>query len=141
MPIYELLKRNSERAFALLRAARDLILQVTHVGDTVGSKIFFTDTALASVLVPLTTSLYVRGSLPASPKIIVDIGTGFFVEMVLLISLWTRRSTNPHAQNAHAAADFYVAKIDEINSNIHDLEAVAYSKSVSLRKVEEGVSS
>ncbi len=34
------------------------------------------------VLVPLTTSLYVRGKLADPDRVIVDVGTGFFVEKV-----------------------------------------------------------
>lgn len=35
------------------------------------------------ILVPLTTSLYVPGMLASSEKVIVDVGTGFYVEKVL----------------------------------------------------------
>ena len=34
------------------------------------------------VLVPLTTSLYVRGQLADPDRVIVDVGTGFYVEKV-----------------------------------------------------------
>lgn len=34
------------------------------------------------VLVPLTTSLYVPGTLADSDSVIVDVGTGFYVEKV-----------------------------------------------------------
>jgi prefoldin alpha subunit len=36
----------------------------------------------AEILVPLTTSLYVPGKLADREKVIVDIGTGFYVEKV-----------------------------------------------------------
>lgn len=36
----------------------------------------------AEILVPLTTSLYVPGKLATREKVIVDIGTGFYVEKV-----------------------------------------------------------
>jgi prefoldin alpha subunit len=36
----------------------------------------------AEILVPLTTSLYVPGKLADRQKVIVDIGTGFYVEKV-----------------------------------------------------------
>lgn len=37
------------------------------------------------ILVPLTTSLYVPGTLADKNKVIVDVGTGFYVEKVRLI--------------------------------------------------------
>lgn len=37
-----------------------------------------------AILVPLTASLYVPGALADTDKVIVDIGTGFFVERVPL---------------------------------------------------------
>jgi len=38
------------------------------------------------ILVPLTTSLYVPGTLADSENVIVDIGTGFYVEKVCLLA-------------------------------------------------------
>lgn len=35
-----------------------------------------------SILVPLTSSLYVKGKLADREKVIVDVGTGFYVEKV-----------------------------------------------------------
>jgi prefoldin alpha subunit len=37
-----------------------------------------------NILVPLTTSLYVKGKLADSDKVLVDVGTGFFVEKVFM---------------------------------------------------------
>lgn len=34
------------------------------------------------ILVPLTSSLYVRGKLADREKVLVDVGTGFYVEKV-----------------------------------------------------------
>lgn len=36
-----------------------------------------------SILVPLTSSLYVKGKLADREKVIVDVGTGFYVEKVI----------------------------------------------------------
>lgn len=41
-----------------------------------------------AILVPLTASLYVPGALADTDKVIVDIGTGFFVERVRLLLMW-----------------------------------------------------
>jgi prefoldin subunit 5 len=37
-----------------------------------------------TILVPLTNSLYVRGQLVGDDKVIIDVGTGFFIEKVLI---------------------------------------------------------
>lgn len=42
------------------------------------------------ILVPLTTSLYVPGKLADTQNVIVDVGTGYFIEKV-----WT---SGPHAR-------------------------------------------
>ena len=42
------------------------------------------DDAGKAILVPLTTSLYVPGTLADTDGVIVDVGTGFFVERVPL---------------------------------------------------------
>lgn len=41
-----------------------------------------TSPAERSILVPLTNSLYVRGELSDPKHVIVDVGTGFYVEKV-----------------------------------------------------------
>ena len=40
-----------------------------------------------NVLIPLTSSLYVPGKLKTTETVIVDIGTGYFVEKVIQSSL------------------------------------------------------
>ena len=39
------------------------------------------------ILVPLTSSLYVKGTLADREKVLVDVGTGFYVEKVCYIML------------------------------------------------------
>ncbi|KAH8598766.1 Prefoldin [Bisporella sp. PMI_857] len=72
------------------------------------------------ILVPLTTSLYVPGMLADSEKVIVDVGTGFYVE----------KSTKD-------ATKFYEAKVEELGVNLKDLESIVQGKSNNLRVVEE----
>ena len=43
------------------------------------------------ILVPLTTSLYVPGTLADNENVIVDVGTGFYVEKVRHIERFRRR--------------------------------------------------
>ncbi|KIN02077.1 hypothetical protein OIDMADRAFT_41266 [Oidiodendron maius Zn] len=72
------------------------------------------------ILVPLTTSLYVPGTLADKENVIVDVGTGFYVE----------KSTKD-------AVKFYENKIGELGTNLKDLESIVQGKSNNLRVVED----
>ncbi|KAL1955789.1 hypothetical protein VTO42DRAFT_8109 [Malbranchea cinnamomea] len=72
------------------------------------------------ILVPLTSSLYVKGKLADREKVLVDVGTGFFVE-----------------KTTSKATEFYKNKVEELNANLRDLEKVVQAKSGHLRVVEE----
>ena len=72
------------------------------------------------LLVPLTSSLYVPGTLADPEHVIVDVGTGFYVE----------KSTDD-------AQKFYTSKIEELGKNIKDLESIVNGKANNLRVVEE----
>jgi prefoldin alpha subunit len=99
------------------------------------------------VLVPLTASLYVPGTLLGFPDddkddggeddgeqgkdaeggakggdaVLVDVGTGFFVR-----------------KSRADASKFYEARVAELDGSLRDLEGVLGSKSESLRVVEDG---
>nr|POE47684.1 prefoldin subunit 5 [Quercus suber] len=73
-----------------------------------------------SLLVPLTSSLYVPGKLADTEHVLVDIGTGFYVEKTTI-----------------EAEKFYAAKIEELGKNIKDLENIVNGKANNLRVVEE----
>ncbi|TEY43122.1 hypothetical protein BOTCAL_0379g00040 [Botryotinia calthae] len=103
-------------SFQQLRAAQNKLREClrsisTGVGKTVEGK---------PILVPLTTSLYVPGELADTENVIVDIGTGFYVE-----------------KNTKDAIKFYEAKVEEIGTNLKDLEIIVNNKSNSLRVVED----
>jgi len=72
------------------------------------------------VLVPLTTSLYVPGTLADTKNVIVDVGTGFYVE-----------------KSTADAGKFYNSKVDELGANLKDLESIVQGKSDNLRVVED----
>ena len=72
------------------------------------------------ILVPLTSSLYVPGTVADTEHVIVDIGTGFYVE-----------KTTADAQK------FYEGKVEELGKNIKDLENIVNGKANNLRMVEE----
>ena len=85
-----------------------------------------TNTTLETpLLIPLTTSLYVPGTLAAptkgsSSQLLVDIGTGFFVEKSPL-----------------DATKFYTGKVEELGKNLDDIEKVVGGKSENLRVLED----
>ncbi|KAH9843416.1 putative prefoldin subunit 5 [Teratosphaeria destructans] len=72
------------------------------------------------LLVPLTSSLYVPGRLADTENVLVDVGTGFYVE-----------------KSTEDAQKFYTAKIEELGKNIKDLENIVNGKANNLRVVEE----
>ncbi|KAB5551324.1 prefoldin [Coniochaeta sp. 2T2.1] len=73
------------------------------------------------ILVPLTNSLYVKGKLADPDRVIVDVGTGFYVE-----------------KDTKSAAEFYDDKVKLLAQNITDLEQIVQQKTNNLRMVEEG---
>jgi len=72
------------------------------------------------ILVPLTQSLYVPGQLADTNTVIVDVGTGFYVE-----------------KSTAEAIKFYNGKVDDLSKNLGDLEKVVQGKNENLRIVEE----
>ncbi|KAF2706850.1 Prefoldin alpha subunit [Pleomassaria siparia CBS 279.74] len=78
------------------------------------------DTAGKPLLLPLTSSLYVPGRLTSSTHVLIDVGTGFFVE-----------------KNTTDAADFYTRKVKDLGVSLKDLEQVVNQKANNARVVEE----
>ncbi|EHY59316.1 subunit of tubulin prefoldin [Exophiala dermatitidis] len=82
------------------------------------------------LLIPLTTSLYVPGTLAAptstdsssssSSTVLVDIGTGFFVE-----------------KTPEDGIKFYTGKVDDLGKNLLEIEKAVGGKNESLRVVED----
>ncbi|CAK7231502.1 subunit of tubulin prefoldin [Sporothrix bragantina] len=72
------------------------------------------------VLVPLTNTLYVGGVLSDPDHVIVDVGTGFYVE-----------------KDTKSAAQFYEEKVKDLVGSVQELEVIIQSKSNNLRVVEE----
>ncbi|KAI8066710.1 prefoldin, alpha subunit [Gongronella butleri] len=70
------------------------------------------------ILVPLTSSLYVPGKLSNVEKVIVDIGTGYYVE-----------------KSIDDASKFYKEKVDYVKSNMGKLEKNITDKQNSLRAI------
>lgn len=96
------------------------------------------------ILVPLTSSLYVKGRLADRENVLVDVGTGFYVEKV-----WLRRfrqipvggggaeADNCPLQTPEKAVAFYNDKVNGLDGNLQELEKIVQSKSSQLRVVEE----
>lgn len=72
-----------------------------------------------NILVPLTSSLYVPGKLKDTETVIVDVGTGFFVE-----------------KKIDEAKAFYEGKVKELQTNLGELEKIITSKTETVRAVE-----
>ncbi|KAG9239465.1 Prefoldin [Amylocarpus encephaloides] len=72
------------------------------------------------ILVPLTASLYVPGTLSDPDKVIVDVGTGFYVEK-------TTKDANK----------FYDGKVTELATNLKALEKIIQEKTDGLRLIED----
>ncbi|KAI8100129.1 prefoldin, alpha subunit [Halteromyces radiatus] len=70
------------------------------------------------ILVPLTSSLYVPGKLSNVDKVIVDIGTGYYVE-----------------KSVTDASKFYADKVDYVKKNLSKLEENITGKQNSLRAI------
>lgn len=114
----------------------------------IGSKEKGTD-GKDEILVPLTSSLYVKGSLADREKVLVDVGTGFYVEKVcsvcrsslaLGISNGRTMLIYVRGQTTAKATEFYNGKIKGLESNLKDLAKVVQSKDVQLRAIEDGKS-
>ncbi|KAG6997828.1 hypothetical protein G7Y79_00037g073460 [Physcia stellaris] len=96
-----------------------------------------------ALLVPLTPSLYVPGTLASTETVLVDVGTGFYVEKVCLAPFSsfpfpTPPYANPRNQTPPAARQFYVSKVEELGKNLGELEAIVQQKNGNLRVVEDG---
>jgi prefoldin alpha subunit len=105
-------------SYAQLRAAqqkfRDCIASiVAGVANSVADK---------PLLVPLTSSLYVPGTLASTETVLVDVGTGFYVE-----------------KTTEQAKKFYETKVEELGKNVKDLETIVQGKNQNLRLIEEGM--
>ncbi|KAA8893002.1 Prefoldin subunit-domain-containing protein [Sphaerosporella brunnea] len=73
-----------------------------------------------TLLVPLTTSLYVPGKLSDSKHVLVDVGTGYYVE-----------------KTAEDAVKFYNGKVTALQKSLGDLEKVVAQKGQNVRVVED----
>ncbi|KAI9928830.1 hypothetical protein ASPWEDRAFT_49035 [Aspergillus wentii DTO 134E9] len=108
---------------AKLRAAqsrfRDCVRSINE--GVVGSEKKGTD-GKDDILVPLTSSLYVKGKLADREKVLVDVGTGFYVE-----------------KTTAKATEFYDNKVKDLDANLAELEKIVSTKSTQLRVVEDAL--
>ncbi|PWW76324.1 Prefoldin alpha subunit [Tuber magnatum] len=72
-----------------------------------------------AILVPLTSSLYVPGTLSDTENVLVDVGTGYYVE-----------------KSAADAEEFYTGKVKALTENLGELEKIVAQKSQSVQVVE-----
>ncbi|MCJ1405379.1 subunit of tubulin prefoldin [Xylographa trunciseda] len=93
-----------------------------------------------ALLVPLTTSLYVPGTLADADKVMVDVGTGFFIEKAWASAVLLGLTLTQLIQDTKDALQFYNSKIEDLGKNLKDLESIVQGKSNNLRFVEDGMS-
>lgn len=74
------------------------------------------------LLVPLTSSLYVPGRVVDHDKVMVDVGTGYFVEKA-----------------SKDAIEFFDKKTKTLQENLVDLEKIVAQKSSNLRVIEDAL--
>ncbi|KAL4778846.1 Prefoldin [Aspergillus varians] len=74
------------------------------------------------ILVPLTSSLYVKGQLTDREKVLVDVGTGYYVE-----------------KTPAKAIEFYEQKVKELETNLTELEKLVQTKSSQQRLFEDAL--
>ena len=94
----------------------------------------------SEILVPLTNSLYCRGRLPSTSKVLVDIGTGFYVEKVRAMiyeAVFGEPSSNSYQETPSARA-FYEDKISSLGKNLRDLENIIQQKIDTAQTVDTG---
>lgn len=92
------------------------------------------------ILVPLTNSLYVKGKISRPDRVLVDIGTGFYIEKVSkthVLQIVPSIQTLTTDKDVKSATEFYEGKIKDLGGNITDLEGIVQNKSNTLRAVEE----
>ncbi|KAI5304813.1 subunit of tubulin prefoldin [Ascosphaera pollenicola] len=73
------------------------------------------------ILIPLTNSLYVKGKVADREKVIVDVGTGFYVE-----------------KTTAKAKEFYETKVKELDANVKELDKVLQVKTMNEKVVQDG---
>lgn len=76
-------------------------------------------------MIPLTDSLYVQGKLKNTDSVLVEIGTGYYVQKV----------RNPNVQPSKAAIEFTDRKIKIVKENIQKVEQSIIGKGRALEMI------
>ncbi|KAF1817196.1 Prefoldin alpha subunit [Eremomyces bilateralis CBS 781.70] len=74
------------------------------------------------ILVPMTESLYVPATLASVETVLVDVGTGFFVE-----------------KDRGEAREFYERKVGELEESLKNLEGIVGRKAENVKAVEDTI--
>jgi prefoldin alpha subunit len=77
--------------------------------------------------VPLTPSLYVPGTLKDAGKVLVDVGTGYYIEKAQPCDNYANIQTSDDARK------FYTAKVEFLDNNMSDLEKVIGGKASNVK--------
>ncbi|KAK9456086.1 Prefoldin [Dipodascopsis uninucleata] len=104
------------QSFQKLRAAQQKFKDCIETVE----KTFKEENKGKSILVPLTTSLYVPGKVEDVETVLVDVGTGYYAE-----------------KKPKDAIIFYETKVNTLQKNLTDLENIVNGKVGNLRVVED----
>lgn len=81
-----------------------------------------------TILVPLTSSLYVPGRLLDLENVLIDIGTGYYVQKVRLPPTWATDLCTHARQSRAQAVKHYEEKIEYIKTNLDALQETIQKK-------------
>ncbi|XP_054662975.1 prefoldin subunit 5 isoform X1 [Grus americana] len=87
------------------------------------------------LLVPLTSSMYVPGKLLDVERVLIDVGTGYYVEKNPLFP-----ALSPFSQTADDARDFFKRKIDFLTKQMEKIQPALQEKHAMKQAVMEMMS-
>lgn len=87
-------------------------------------------------MVPLTGSLSVLGKIQDLNRVMVDIGTGYFVEMVCFNCL---QECYDHCQNNNDASEYYARKVNFLQEQLLQMEKLIIEKRSQLSMIHQAL--
>lgn len=88
-----------------------------------------------TVMVPLTESVYVPGTLKDTSKLLVDIGTGFYVERT---NKQTEQFLGRKLALVNANSENIAAAVQQLQSNVQSIQSAMQGKVLEIRAKQQG---
>lgn len=91
------------------------------------------------ILVPLTSSLYVPGKLADTKKVLVDVGTGYYVERVCSAYVFSLKSRlhRSISQSTQDARKMYEGRVEYVAKSLETLQETITRKEDNMRVVRD----